>query len=342
MRSRRNSTQLAGALAAIALLALAATTAEAAQARTAAGCVYLPAEHILAVTVKKTKPEIPASATRAEAKELRAERAGQAFVVRDPLGAITVFGGPEATPVSCQGGTPTVLNTNFVVAGRATNVKRPELAIDMRQGVLAPGFTDEKDKTSEVEVFANLGRRGSVVVAGTSVSDHITVGPLNGGDVVNWDANEAVRDPDVFAPAGSVILYGGAGADILEAGGVPEASGASLIGGGGGDILAGTANTDLLQGDGGSDLLSAGDSSDLIFGHDGAEDRIDCGAGDDTFVVVDPSDDLSGCERHTFDDPLDRLGEVAAHMAARPDATAATERLDRLTSARRLLAALRP
>ena len=336
MRSRGNSTQLAAGLAAVALIACAAPAG--AQARTAAGCVYLPAEHILAVTVKLTKPEIPADATSAEAKELRAEREGQGFVVRDQAGAIQVFGGPEATPVGCAGGAPTVFNTDYVLARRATNVKRPELAIDMRRGILGPGFTDEKDKTSEVEVFASLGRRSSVVVTGTSVSDHVTVGPSDGQDVVNWDANEAVRDPDVFAPAGSVILYGGAGADILEAAGVAEASGASLVGGGGTDVLSGTANTDLLQGDGGSDVISAGDSSDLIFGHDGAEDGIDCGGGDDTFVVVDPSDQLAGCEEYTFEDPLAGLNEIAARpLASAPSA----ERIRRFAAAANLIASLR-
>ena len=131
-----------------------------------------------------------------------------------------------------------------------------------------------------------------------------------------------------------MILYGGAGEDILEATDVPEASGASLIGGGGADLLAGTGNTDLLQGDGGSDLLSAGASSDLIFSHDRAIDRIDCGAGDDTFVVVDPADELAGCEEHTFDDPLagidgSALRSVPVRLASTPHRRAIRTRLRR-------------
>ena len=235
-------------------------------------------------------------------------REGQAYVARsgDRIG---VFGGPDATPVVCAGGSPTVTNTDFVLVRAGNRVKEPELAVDMRRGLLGPGFTDERDGTSEIEVFADVGPRGTVVVATTSGPDQVTVGPAGDGDVVNVNAAEALDDADVFASRGSVHLYGGAGPDQIAATAAPpppggDSHGGILIGGGGADLLVGSGETDLLQGDGGADVLFAGGSPDLVLSRDRARDQIDCGAGNDTYVIVDPRDDLAGCEEHDFEDPL--------------------------------------
>ena len=273
-----------------------------------AGCVFLPAQHILAVTIKKAPGE-----NAEPADELNPPGDGQAYVARSGE-MIGVFGGPDATPVACSGGVPTVENTDFVLARAGNGVKRPEFAIDMRRGLLAPGFTDERDGTSEIEVFADLGRRGRVVVATTSGPDQVTVGPGAQGEVVNFDAAEAYDDPDVFGSSGSFLLYGGAGPDRLEATG---SRGAKLIGGGGPDLLIGSSRTDLLQGDGGADVLAAGGGTDIVLGLDRAVDRIDCGDGNDIFVVVDPSDLLSACEKHELDDPLAKRRAAAERLSGR-------------------------
>ena len=277
--------------------------------RPMAGCVYLPAQHILAVTIKKSPGENAAD----PGDELNPPGDGQAYVARsgEMLG---VFGGPDATPVGCVGGQATVRNTDYILVRAGDRVERPEVAIDMRRGLLAPGFTDERDGASEIEVFTDLGRRGRVVVATTSGADDVTIGPRATGEVVNVNAGEAVDDPDVFGRPGAFLVYGGAGPDRIDA---AASRGAKLIGGGGPDLLVGSARTDLLQGDGGADVLLAGAGTDIVLGLDRVADRIDCGAGNDIFVVVDPADLLAGCERTELEDPLADRRAAADRLAGR-------------------------
>jgi hypothetical protein len=277
-------------------------------------CVYLPAERIVAVTVKLT----PFADTLAGGlppglrNGIDRDFEGQAYVVR--VGdRIRVLGGPDAEAVECTGGVPTVTNTDSVLVRRAAGVRDAELAVDMRRGLLVPGATDERDRTSEVEVFADLGRRGRVVVSGTSDPDHLAVGRLNAQNAVNFNASESYPDADVLTGPSRVVVYGGAGGDLLDAANPPGMStvsakkrgwGPLLIGGGGPDILVGTPADDYLQGDAGADLLSSGDGSDILFGLDGRRDRVDCGPGRDTFVVVDRLDSTNGCEEEEFTDPF--------------------------------------
>ncbi len=318
---RQVGTTLALALLALAIGGPSEAGAKLATAeRAAAGCVYVADQHILAVTVKRT-PARKGSGPKASAAAKRSAE-GQAYVVRNG-DLILVLGGPDASPTACKGGAPTVRNTDYILVRAGKAVRRPELAIDLRRGLLGPGYTDERDGTSEIEVFADLGKRSRVVVSGTSDPDKMILSPYGAGETVNVNATEAVPDADVFLPRGRTILFGAAGGDLLSAtsaprdgsGGTP--TGAGLVGGGGADILSGTAETDFLQGDGGADLLAAGAGSDIVYGIGGGSDQIDCGPGRDTFVVVDRSDVLSRCERHVFRDPF---AASRALPASRPSA----------------------
>jgi Ca2+-binding RTX toxin-like protein len=306
-------------------LALALSAAPTAHAKPPAACEYFAAERALTVTVN------PGSGDSA--------REGEAFVVQNG-GSIFVLGGPEANQVHCAGGAPTVTNTNTILIGKGEGVRRAQVAIDMRRGLLTPGASDERDGHSEIEVFADLGASGRVVVAGTSAPDSIDVGRLGDSNVVNFNAAETRPDADVFAGPSTVVVAGGAGGDMINGAAPagfgpippnPEEDGvaALLTGGGGGDVIAGSEGSDILQGDGGRDLLDAGGGRDLVFARDRKRDRVVCGRGRELSVIVDPRDRLDSCERTAFDETSPELSRVTPRVT-RPPAALRLPSLSRL------------
>jgi Ca2+-binding RTX toxin-like protein len=196
--------------------------------------------------------------------------------------------------VSCEGGPPTVLNTDRVQvshSGRASD------RIDLSGGPF-PG--------------TKFGYTGSTAmdIHGSGGPDQLTLGPSNG---INLNG---AGDVDVTGPFTSIVLEGGpsddligpqadwsgSGARLILAGGggkdhltaTPE--GAVIHGGEGRDTIAGGPGPDNITGGEGKDLIRAGKGRDIIRAIDGTRDRILCGPGLDK-VKVDTIDKLKGCER---------------------------------------------
>ncbi|HEX5621443.1 MAG TPA: calcium-binding protein [Solirubrobacteraceae bacterium] len=104
------------------------------------------------------------------------------------------------------------------------------------------------------------------------------------------------------------LIFGGAAADHLTAGGVP----AELYGGAGDDRLAGGPGADGLNGEAGHDVLLGGGGDDRLLDGDetpeienpqqppAGNDRLDGGAGNDTFESGRGADDLHGGAGYDF------------------------------------------
>ena len=263
-----------------------------------ASCVYVPQTRQLFVVIKHADEAVPENAPD-----------GQAVIGRyaDRIAGID---SDSATPVPCSGGEPTVFNTDQVFVRKTRSVESAELGLDLRQGLLAPGVTPERDGTPEIEVSADIGR-GKVVIAMTTGPDHVLIGTAERAAAVDFNGVEQIHDVDLIAGSSPLVVYGGLGDDVLDAapGAGLDPAGArtsptTLLGGPGDDLLVGTSRNDLIQGDRGTDLVAAGGGGDVVLGYDRHVDRIDCGAGDDRFVYVDRSDELRDCEGSRFSDPL--------------------------------------
>jgi Tol biopolymer transport system component len=97
---------------------------------------------------------------------------------------------------------------------------------------------------------------------------------------------------DVFKGLrGNDVLRGGGGADCLSGGAGRD----RISGGAGNDSLSGGAGKDTISAGGGRNKVAGGAGDDRIDVRNGATDRVNCGAGDDT-VRADRSDRLHGCE----------------------------------------------
>ena len=150
-----------------------------------------------------------------------------------------------------------------------------------------------------------IGGTGIDRLRGDSGAD-IASGEAGDDDIIG----ESGRDR-LFGGLGNDRILGGSGGDLISgAGGSDNISGESsddalrgdtgadlLDGGSGSDRLSGGAGRDSLTGGADRDRISGGSAGDFISAHDGAGDRIDCGAGRDT-VLADDFDRVSpGCER---------------------------------------------
>lgn len=148
-------------------------------------------------------------------------------------------------------------------------------------------------------------------VAGTAIA-LLSVGWLSGagkeaGAGAAPAARHAARPAAVVGGAHRDVIVGGAGADAIRG----RAGADVLMGGGGEDALFGEAGNDTIVGEGGDDRLHAGGGADVVIGGpgddrifsraiDGQVDRIYCGPGQDTAVIVVASgrrgDRVFGCE----------------------------------------------
>ena len=236
--------------------------------------------------------------------------------------------------LSCDGGDPTVLNTDAISVQARGAISFFDIALG--GGRLAPGATPETEGASEIEVQVD-GAGAIVTVSGTAAADWfswVSEGPLVGlnvdpgatgdqdADVIVTGLDAAIfaagmggadritADPGVAGNNDLVFAEGGPGDDEL----VSPGSGASLFGGAGNDRLIGSrgddwlsggAGRDVLIGDSGADLLEPGAGRDVVRADAGRDvvkardatgERVACGAGGDR-VTADSADELRGCER---------------------------------------------
>lgn len=261
------------------------------------GCRFDPAAHLLAISVTSSGIN----------SEGVVRRSGDSI-------RISEFTGGRVVP--CDGGVPTVTNTDLVKV--ATKGTLASIDVELQGGSFAPGATAEVDGSSEIEF--TVSGAGSVTVEGTSGADHLrylTADGLSGVDLnpgaddrdvdVSIEGNgiappvflETGPGPDtidvVGRPAFGIVADGGAGDDSLLARNAP--SGAALEGGRGNDRIVGSASANLIVPGAGSDVVEALGGEDIVLlGRDGHRDGIDCGAGADKSDLGDRFDRLRSCE----------------------------------------------
>ncbi|QDU22863.1 beta strand repeat-containing protein [Urbifossiella limnaea] len=151
----------------------------------------------------------------------------------------------------------------------------PAVVATFSAGVLSV-FGDNFDNTITVsrdaagKVLVNGGAvavtGGTATVANTSL---VQVFGQGGSDTITLnEANGALPRANLFGGAGSDVLTGGSGADML-------------FGQAGNDILLGKGGADFLFGGADNDTLTGGDADDQVFGEAG-NDRMVWNPGDDT------------------------------------------------------------
>lgn len=191
----------------------------------------------------------------------------------------------EDTP--CSGAT--LANTDIINSTGGGG--RDVFFVDIGGGPLAPGFTDEGDGTSEIEIHVTAGDSTDVVaIDGTALGDLLVVGAV--GLNLNGDS-----DADVFLSATEVVaMFGSGGNDVLTARGGfgTGAAGtrAVLVGRGGNDRLLGGRDRDDLVGGRGRDIAKGGRGRDLLIGQgdsdklfgQGQNDLLGGGGGNDRLV----------------------------------------------------------
>jgi hypothetical protein len=183
--------------------------------------------------------------------------------------------------------TANILNTDSIKVFGTTNGAADAYVIDEHHGgSLTPGFTQETDGFSEIEVtFASRAVPTALDVQGTDAiasgtTDTIRFGRIPGGlDAVNYGPDNDV-DYRVAAGVTQLTASGNDGSDIISATGnpdqstlVPTTTPVTFSGGAGEDVLAGGRNADrLVGGDGADFFLSDSDSRvDRLFGGPSAD-----------------------------------------------------------------------
>jgi Ca2+-binding RTX toxin-like protein len=192
-------------------------------------------------------------------------------------------------------GTVTTIDTvNVDVGGSGDS----GIVFDLSHGQLAPGFTDEGDDTSEIEVdVTNLGPDGHVKVIGGSEGELIVFGSrtLSGPEkvnAINFNGGDELfsgdEDVTVHGPIAGIELLGNGGGDVLGGGGttvqgtkpvtvpmtISDGPGSDNVRGGNGpDVFVpgpSVTDGDSYDGGGGKDSLSfAGRTAAMVITEDG-------------------------------------------------------------------------
>ena len=211
---------------------------------------------------------------------------------------------------------------------------------DVREVVvnLAPTIDGTSGDGDNDIVSVNGGARSEFLTLTASGDDILVNGLAQQMRVANTDASDSVvvrggAGADVIsaatlpASAALITLDGGSGSDVLIAG----ASDAKLLGGAGSDLLFGNAGDDVLDGGAGNDVMFGGAGDDLFAGEDdftildfragaGTEDRIDLRnvAGIDDFgdVLANAHGVFGGVVLDFGDDEITLLGVQTSQLQA--------------------------
>jgi Ca2+-binding RTX toxin-like protein len=216
--------------------------------------------------------------------------------------AITFEGMP------CPGAT--VSNTDTINATGGTG--KDVFIVDIGGGLFAPGFTDEGDGTSEIEIHVNAGSADDLVAAdGGALADLLVLG--SGGFNLNGDSDADV----IFSGTEFLQLIGFEGNDTLTARGGFGTGGpvrAAIFGIQGDDLILSGPRADFLGGGSGKDVLKAGPGRDVVVGAVGADklfgqggndklagsggnDRLVGGSGTDTCLQGPGRGAIRSCEK---------------------------------------------
>jgi hypothetical protein len=284
MRGRESKVAISAAMAIVACAA-ATTTAGSAVSTRAAGisCAYSAGNHTLGISAADRNVVVSV------------QRQGKRLIVRE-----------EQARIPCGAVAPTVVNVDRIIVFSKT-----ELALDLRGGPFAPGFTSEGDGSSEIEVEAVFNRTGGLRVRGSRRRDTIVIGERNGVHAVDLNGRESNRDVDVTVEGGYNVLsvLGRRGNDRISARGgrgfdAPLTTKTTISAGAGRDRVKGSVKRDLIGGGAGADRISPGKGTDRIKSlggvdrlrlRDGERDYARCGPGKDK-VRADRKDRLAGCD----------------------------------------------
>lgn len=194
----------------------------------------------------------------------------------------------DYTVIGCGAGTPTVTNTERILV-TGTPANNQDLRVDLAEGQLAPGRTNEAPDQSEIEIAVNLGEAATgqpadsgdgVIVSGTTGPDVLVVGA--DGFNLNNDVDVDITTVGVDAAAGDRQLLGTNGDDVLRASTDPVTGAATVAA-----TLNGGAGLDTLTGGNGADALTGGADNDTLNGGDEVEE-------DPVTAVRPPGDTLNG------------------------------------------------
>jgi hypothetical protein len=129
-------------------------------------------------------------------------------------------------------------------------------------------------RAAEVQPDPAYPGKTALFVGGTDSADLIVVAPACDGGLEVW-VDGGLLDQR-FEPTGRVVVYAGAGNDLVyaDAGSARvwlygEAGNDALGAGDGGSIIIGGAGDDLLVGGRGRDIIVGGEGADLVFGNPG-------------------------------------------------------------------------
>ena len=224
------------------------------------------------------------------------------------------FYGPDTGGIRSCGPRPTVTSTDAIDVRLGRHAESADLLLDLRYGRLEPGFTDEGDGSSELEIDARLGF-GTASVRMTRNTDQVAVAKpptaTPGPGVVNLNSDEPASDADLTVGRRAFLLVdGGGGDDALSStggeGDPDEVIPAVLVGGQGADVLTGGGGSDALVGGPGRNLIDAAGGHDAVIASGRARDRIDCGPGRDFVFLLGGEQRLRNCERALTPRELER------------------------------------
>jgi len=225
-------------------------------------------------------------------------------------GEVTRLGRGENGEIEVNGepcGVATVRTVEAIIVEGADGSQT--LIVDLSNGAFAPGFSDEGDGSSEIEITVDL-RAGedAVAIQGGEGADRIAVSVAG----VNLNAAESSPDVDVtMRGVESLRIAGGGGDDRITAS--PEGEAATtrpllLAGGEGDDELFGGPGDDILRGGPGDDVLRGGPGDDELWGGEG-HDVADYGEATARVEVVLPEGRATGASGN---DTLSEIEGIAA------------------------------
>ncbi|MBX9788919.1 MAG: DUF4214 domain-containing protein [Pirellulales bacterium] len=163
-------------------------------------------------------------------------------------------------------------------------------------------FESLEFENKAVLVMVGLGGDDKFVLDNASVPTGLTRIVADGG--LGNDSITALNLPAVGAYLGTTLI-GGAGDDVLDAGGVTQNSPVLLQGNDGNDTLTGGAGTDTLEGGAGDDVLVSSRTSDTFNGGTGFDQLVIRGTkGNDNFDVLQNTPSAVAGDNYTISSVL--------------------------------------
>jgi Ca2+-binding RTX toxin-like protein len=146
---------------------------------------------------------------------------------------------------------------NYTVKFTVTDSDSAATSVSRQVSIVAAGLQPDPLDPTKTSLF----------VGGTTGTDVVTILPATKGRVTVIHSGGSV---DVFAPTGSIVVFGGNGNDVISVSPAIRLP-AFLFGGDGNDVLIGGAGDSVLVGGNGSNVLIGGQGRNILIGGDGAD-----------------------------------------------------------------------